>query len=301
MTQQEFDTLETFLQYGDLKTAELVFVGLEEGLGGNHNIQHALDARTQLMSHEIFNEYRGYINKVDTSEGWFIKDSRCLEQAFDIIDNKNVRSLQDVIVDNKSPIMKLQARLHWLLQDENRSSNYSEISNENFRHYESLHRKDSKSAMIDFFPFPRQRTKNEKIDLYKECEGIEKFKSMNAYYKHYENHYEADDKRYNILKGLYDNLPMKISVAYSGTNGVKFKLEKFYRDLGFSNFKEHCTDKVNKGYNKDIKGTHFLLRQPFYIGERINKKSERQIVVLTTFFGQYTSKNDIDVISTWLP
>lgn len=292
----DFKLFETFLQYGDLANANLIFMGMEEGLDGgtypsliiDKLYSLAFDARNELLNNPSFASNRVFLNGKSDIDGWYINDSKCLKRA-----QCNVLGIPYVhkIIRQKQTIT-MQARLHWLLQNNNRTTDYQLITKQDFPAYANLHNSSSGASMIDFFPLP-----NHGVGVFPYtfpslfCDRI-------SYERHYNTLNEVINNRYRILKNAYDSYPMKVSVSYTGKIGGKFRLKDFYISLGFK-FNLLNTGLVNprfSGYISPSQGKRDFLR-----GERINEKGETQIAILTPFFGNgQISYNDIDVISTWI-
>jgi hypothetical protein len=289
MSEQEKHILETFLQYGDLKKARLVFVGLEEGLGIG-KVQEAIDARMILSNDRSFLENRIYLNEENINDGWYISNALHLDQAREQAKNKPKTPLDEITPDySKSLTMRMQARLHWLIQGNNRNENYVNIPS-NFKSYKSLNVPGSENAMIDVFPFPKVSANN----WPKEYKN--QFSAKKDYYDHY---CHPDNIRMKIIRGLYDTFPLNISISYAGILKGDFKLRSFYESLGFEFGPNQYTNTLNPKYNGSIKPSK--RPKPFAIGHRTNQLGIYQEAILTPFFGTgQISFNDIDVISTWI-
>lgn len=296
LTIGQLQLFESFLQYGDLAHADLIFMGMEEGLDGgsyphlNINQLHSLanDARRELLTNSIFAPNRVFLNGINEVDGWYINDSGCLKHAQCIV--LGIPYVRRIIRQKQT--ITMQARLHWLLQNNNCSTGYNLITKQDFPAYPNLHNSLSKAAMIDFLPLPNQGAN---VFPYT-CPPL--FTDRITYERHYHTLNSAINNRYKILENAYNSYPMKVSVSYTGIKNGKFKLEDFYISLGF-NFTRLNTGTVNprfSGYIKPSPGKRDFLR-----GERIKKNGDIQIAILTPFFGMgQLLKTDIDVISTWV-
>jgi hypothetical protein len=286
--------LETFLQYGDPTSANLIFIGLEEGTGGEP-LHLCLKARFKLLTDDRFANHVQFINNKSICDGWFLSDSRCLDQAHNIIGGLPFVPLSEMPQDGEDIlVMLMQARLHWLLRNNNRQQGYLNINNINFPYY-VLHRSGVDSAMIDFYPYLKQ-TANDWPEIYKL-----NFENASEYYTYYDVFNEAVNNRYRIIKNLYESFPMSVSVSYAGYRDGVFLHEAFFSKLGFSFNSLQHTDEVHPAYAEYIKHDPKLTIRDFKIGQRTNNKGKIQKAVLTPFFGQgRLAYNDLDVISTWL-
>lgn len=291
LTSNEFSLFDTFLQFGDLATASLIFMGMEEGLDGKSYpgltgnrvrlYDLAFNSRKHLFCNQIFDNNRVYLNGIDATDGWYINDSSCLAIAQSLC-------TKSYYAFYYSPTMQMQARLHWLLKGSNRSTNYHKIP-KSFATYAYLHSLVSDSAMIDYFPLPNLSVKDF------EYRYFTILTNRNSYETYYNS---MASNRLRIIKKAYDDYPMKVSVSYTGIKDGKFKLEDFYITLGFK-FTRLNTGTVNPRFSRYIvpsKGKRDFLR-----GERIKENGDIQIAILTPFFGMgQLLKTDIDVISTWI-
>lgn len=290
MTNQEKEILETFFQFGDLKNANIVFVGLEEGLGSG-SVNEAILARKLLFEKELFIKHRVFINEIDYKEGWYIDNALCLDQARNYAEGKNIEDLSKLKPDySKTLTMKMQARLHWLITGNNRTDSYSVYSSDEFKNYEFLNIPGSKSAMIDIYPFPKVNANN----------WPEQYKAHFYKKKQYYNYYNQNDNpRIKIIKKVYDKYSLKNTIGYAGILKGNFKLKSLYELLGFKFNGVQFTNMVHPDYSGPIKQS--LKPKPFVIGKRTNPKGNFQKVILTPFFGNgQVSINDIEVISTWI-
>lgn len=300
MTQQEFVTLETFLQYGDLQNAKIIFVGLEEGLG-RCTVQLAINARYELCYNPMFNGYRKYVNGVNINDGWYITDSRCLDQAIALINNNPIPQLNNIHVKHDIT-MQYQARLYWLLQGNNRMNSNNFIAN-SF----PMHITGQSSAMIDYYPFPKKKSNawpNEYHSNFLKKRQSRKGRLTTQCYEGYYNQLNNNNPRYRRLKIIYNKYNMELSIAYAGKECGNFKLYDFYVDLGFNFNAVQKTDKIGPNFQAgpiiaDTPNTAI----EFQIGHRVYKKV-KQTVVLTPFFttrqNPTLSIRNIEVISTWV-
>src|ERR1035437_1560217 len=87
LTIGQLQLFETFFQYGDLANANLIFMGLEEGLDRgtypkltiDQLYSLAIDARRELCNNKtLFGTNKININGKNDDDGWYIKDSACL-------------------------------------------------------------------------------------------------------------------------------------------------------------------------------------------------------------------------------
>ncbi len=296
LTSGSLPPFDTFLQYGDLANANLVFMGMEEGLDGgsyphlnvNQLYYLAIEARRELLYNPIFAPNRVFLNGKNHDDGWYINDSKCLKIAQCIV--LRIPYIPKVI--RQAPTITMQARLHWLLNNDNRSIDYPSINEQDFPAYPNLHNLLSKAAMIDFLPLPNQGVNAFPYSY----PGL--FYDRRTYKSHYNILNGAINNRYSILENVYNIYPMKVSVSYTGINNGRFKLEDFYISLGF-NFKTLNTGIVNPRFSKYIKPSPG--KRDFLRGERKKENGDIQVAILTPFFGMGQLLNtDIDVISTWV-
>ena len=292
LSEEELLLFETFLQYGDLENAKLVFIGMEEGLG-RCCITTAINARIELATSDFFKHSIVFLNGIDFKDGWYLNDSDYLDCAI-----KKVCPDYIKIQESHDSTMRFQSRMHWLLQNNNRTSNYRDIVNQNFGKYNNLHKPGSNSAMIDYFPLLKVGATSFPYA------PNSKFSDRDSYYKYFKKHCDKNN-RWIILKNIYDKYPMAVSIVYSGIENYQFRLKAFYDELRFS-FEhelesEQYTDSVQPDYSKYINPSKPEKRRKFLLGNRVNDNGAKQIVVLTPFFGQgQISNNDIDVISSWI-
>ncbi len=288
MTDKEKEILETFLQYGDLEKAKIVFVGLEEGLGSG-TVKEAIDARMFLQNDKIFKENSVYLNRENINDGWYVSNALCLDLARDKALHKQFKPLHKITPDySNSLTMRMQARLHWLIQGDNRTNNYFNMPD--FKAYNNLNVQGSENAMIDIYPFPKVAANN----WPKEYQN--QFNSKREYYNYYNL---PDNIRIKIIKRLYDSYPLNISIGYAGILKGEFKLKFFYESFGFEFGKKQFTNVVHPKYIGPIRPA--AKPKPFIVGYRTNQKGIYQKAILTPFFGNgQISYNDIDVISTWI-
>jgi hypothetical protein len=289
ITEEDKIMLETFFQYGDLRNADIVFVGMEEGLGGN-TAEVEISARRELFHNQCFNGDREFINGVNSDDGWYINNSACLIKAQRLAKNQSIENIDLTPDYAMSQAMQNQARMHWLLQGNNRTTDYEEYDHEYFKNYKKLNRPNSRSAMIDILPFPNQG-------------GLaEEYQNFFPTRKEYERHYLHEDNiRLRIIKKIYDEFPIPLSINYSGYRKGDFPLRNFFEEqLDFIFGDKKYTSEVNP----ELIGTPISPSEnerPFIIGTRTNKKGSVQKIVLTPFWGNgQIARNDIDVISTWL-
>ena len=284
LTSEEFGIFETFFQYGDLAKAGLVFVGMEEGVGG-YNTQEAVNARLDLFHNHRSKDCIGYVNGKNPNDGWFLTNPLILREILkrnQHTNNANKRRSQTMIIQN---------RFSWLLDSNNSKVNYDNIVDQDFKNYNKLHGINSKTAMIDYYPLPKLKGSSFPY-------SIPQIKNKEAYYD-YHNQFNDNNKRYRLFKRLYDIFTMNISIVYAGIKKGEFKLHELYKELGFT-FEEMNTSQVNPRYTGLIKPKQNKSRK-FLLGYRTNKNNSKQIAVLTPFLGNgQLSYNDVDVISTWL-
>jgi hypothetical protein len=289
ITVNQRDLLETFCQYGDLKKAKLVFVGMEEGLGGN-NADIEIRAREELFNNPIFSSNRIFVNGKNSKDGWYINDSTCLIKAQALAKKISIATLSLIPDYSRSQAMQNQARIHWLLQKDNRTKDYEPYKQENFKNYPHLNKPTSESAMIDLLPFPNQG------ELASEYQVLFSNKIK------YENHYlSTKNKRLQIIKDIYEKYPIPLSINYSGFKNGKFPMQDFFeKKLGFKFHAFKNTSVVNPLLiGTPIKPSKIV--RFFVIGERENEKGLEQKLVLTPFLGMgQFARNDVDVVSTWL-
>jgi len=287
MTNQEKQILETFCQYGDLANADVVFVGMEEGLAGN-TAGIEIQARIKLYTNPVFSANRIFINGKNYQDGWYINDSTCLIKAQALAKRNSIGKLNLAANYSKSQAMQNQARMHWLLQGENRTTDYQPYDHATFKSYNNLNKPGSKSAMIDILPFPNQG---------KLAKGYQNmFPTRKKYVGYY---YSSNSPRMKVIKNLYNQFPLPLSISYSGYKKRVFQLKDFFeKQLDFKFRSIQNTSKVNKGF-QNIKPSGNP--NDFIIGKRTKQDKSIQKVLLTPFWGSgQISRNDIDVFSSWL-
>ena len=301
MTPNQKSILERFLQYGDLQNADLLFVGMEEGLG-RETVKDAINSRIQLYSNPIF---RG-VKVTMANYCWYITDSRCLTQAYQLVQGNALTPL-NLITHNYGIVMQMQSRMHWLLQGNNRTNNYHNMP-KSFTQYAGLHNPNSKTAMIDIYPFPKRSANNWPND-YKFINNGKQNNNLFTKPKDYYNAYSpcnSGNPREKCIENLYNTCPLPLTICYAGISGGKFKLECFYNSLGFTFGKILTTNNIPAQYTGPIRPINNH-GKPFKIGVRkltIENRVISQRVVLTPFFTTRQNPpllmNDIDVISTWI-
>jgi hypothetical protein len=264
---------EHFFQYGDLANADYIFVGREEGLG-REDVATNIKRRLDWANNKPF--YIRYIGE-DNSSGYYIYDVDAADKAL-----------------GKKPIlpdatMRFQSRVKLLLDNDNDVSLANQEDLLLDVYYHTLNRPTSNTAMLDFYPIPMQN--NFPFDIeglgFSTYRNVEKFRE----YCHSES-----SSRIKILKYMYDNFKMRVSIVYAGISNSKFRLQEFYEEIVFS-FDQYDTSMVHPSYLGRVDSSD--KPKPFLIGKR---SSKQQWAFLTPFFGGgQLSFNDIDVIATWIP
>lgn len=291
LTEDELEVFETSFQYGNLKNANYVFVGMEEGLG-RFGYQENLEGRLNFLTKH--NHYVHYIDaEQDYRNGWYvtdIEDSPALLTAINSsLENRGIPISWEV--DRKIyPTMRMQIRLAKLLET---NMDFSTLdlfqSNTDYSSY-PLHTKDGATAMFDWYPLPK-RSKN---DFPYIVSG--KFDDLKSYYHYYDT---QDTTRINIIKNMYDTLPLNISFVYVGIQRGKFKLQKHFEDvLGFQ-FAPYNTGLVPASFSTRMDPSQ--KPKPFSIGQRIRDDGHRQLAVMTPFWGMgQFGFDDINAMAAWV-
>ncbi|NHN33455.1 hypothetical protein [Paenibacillus agricola] len=265
LNEDELQKFETFLQYGNLKDAKYVFVGMEEGLW-RFNYQENIQSRIDFLNHHT--QFVHYLNEEMGFEGgWYVTntdDSLALLTAINGNLEKRGLSVSWEVNRRIDQTMRMQIRLAALLE-----ANLDFSNRQSFRHNDDytayrLHKRGGQTAMIDWYPLP----KKSKADFPYSVPG--KFENSKEYYQYYDT---QDTNRKRIIR-----------------------LQKHYEDLGF-NFKKFSTGSVPSNF--DIKPSK--RSRDFMIGHRERKDGHVQLTVMTPFFGMgQFSYNDIDVMAAWI-
>lgn len=297
--------LEKFLQYGDLRNADIVYMGYEEGLWEvpePYATEISVYARMLLHECSDYQPYRNYINKENDNEGWYINENGIDDDEFSegILAHATQAAITACypLVHWNPPavnVINMQHRLHWLLQPGNRDDNYR-------THHRKLYNglnHHSGRHMIDFYPFPK-RSKKDWPPFYTLNTNLP---AKTQYYNHYDN---PGNNRWELFKGLYNKMRMPLTVSYAGKKNKNFLLLNFFKDVGFTfntdkygRLITNNTGVINPAYSGPITGSH--KPKDFLIGHRLKKDGQKQIVVLTPFLGNgQFGYHDIDPLSTWL-
>ncbi|MFT8323249.1 MAG: hypothetical protein ABF649_20490 [Bacillus sp. (in: firmicutes)] len=267
LTKKDYELFESFFQYGDFENADLVFVGKEEGLDRKTPLETFHNQINLFQSHS---EGFGYIRKAeDVLGGFYIKnleltDDNSVEHAFDAT-------------------MRLQTRIKY-----NIDKNFPVI--ENLRQYRNdvLHRPNSRTAMFDFFPLPKQGSFPYILDS---CLPFYTERTYRDYQK------SGQSKRKKLIKEMYDSYPLKLSWVYTGISNGNFILKDVYVDFGFV-FQEYNTSMVHPN-SKHIVSPNLNEPKTFLIGER-KMGSKTQYAIISPFLSsRQLSDDDVDVITTW--
>lgn len=290
LSTEEYSVFERFLQYGDLKNASLVFVGMEEGLHRD-GFSAAIEQRLRWGNHELQNPFIEFLNGLNYNDGFYINDM-CLS-GFKEAKRKQPGLEWDEYVSNDSldSTMRYQARIKYLVDtnfNDYKAGDQIDINKIKNHVYNILHRKSSKSAMIDIFPLPKQD------DFPYRIEGL----NLKSYDEYTDYCLAKDNPRVKLISSLYNNSPMRVSIIYAGIKHKRFKLYNFYRNLGFQ-FKQLNANSIHE-YFTEIFANNFnnLSSKPvFLLGKR---KGYNQWALLTSFFGNGQISNEqVDVIASW--
>ena len=288
MTPAERNMLDTFLQYGDhFSNSKIIFMGKEEGLG-QHLETAAIPARMSLLTDPAYLSSRGYVNGINHTQGWYITDGGCLGRALG--DSPDTPS--DFV-----QVISFQAYFYWLLQDDNRLIAKSRLGYDWKQYYSMFNTLGSGSHMIDYYPFPKISS-SVIWSYYYQTE----FPTSKKYYGFYCHDRFGTNNRWKILRNLFNNFPMEITISYIGYVNGNFLNQSFYTNLGFIFGKKMTTKNVNPSYAAYIDPSPKPI--DFIIGDRV-QNGKKQIVVQTPFFTRRQPKpmkyEDIAVISSWLP
>jgi hypothetical protein len=298
MTPPEWDLLEKFLQYGDLINANLIYMGFEEGVASfppPHDVEISIEARRLLQVDPIYTPCRIFVNGINDTDGWYINEDRWNFMTYP--EGPLAHAIRAATAGRgfhipwnppNVNVINMQTRLHWLLQNGNRTHNYIPHSATNYAGYNPRIGRH----MIDFYPFPKRGKGSWDSIL-----NVGPIIDINSYYDHYNT---PGNNRWNIISNLYNLLPMNITVSYLGKSRGSFLLQNFYYHVGFTNFINLNTGVINPAYIGPIVPS--VGGRDFLLGERIRPvDGHKQIVVLTPFFGMgQLSYEDIDAISTWI-
>ncbi|WEG13415.1 hypothetical protein PU629_03335 [Pullulanibacillus sp. KACC 23026] len=265
LSKDDYELFECFFQYGDIERADLVFVGREEGLA-RESAQKNFEERLELFRSN--NDGLGYIEQDrDKLGGFYVKD-------IGIYDSESGDSPFD-------QVMRYQTRIKYLLDHNFKLGN-------NLKKYREdvLHRPDSKTAMFDYFPLPKQGNFSYQLS--------EELPFTKRTYSEYQK--SEQSRRKKLIKEMYDRYPMKVSWVYAGIENHGFRLQSVYEDLGFE-FEEEIKIEPHEDY-KDLVPRSNKISRFFKIGKR---KGENQFVILTPFLGNRQINNDeVDAITTWV-
>ena len=289
MTEEDYRVFENFLQYGDLANAQYVFVGMEEGLGGEC-LQTVVDSRYRWSrgEHDNMEAFKG--NKV-LQDAFYIQDMA--EAAWDVTQETfgGNRQLFESRLDIKG-VMSNQARMICLLRS---NFDFLNLDKEQQRKatidcfFNTLHKPNSGTAMFERYPLPKQGHFLYQVDSL----------PFNSYSSYLAYNNQPDNYRAGLIRELYDAYDLPMSIVYAGVHKEEFKLLPFYRDtLGFQ-FESYRTTQVNPITDRvepsTGKGREFL------IGTRRKSNGKLQHAVLTPFLGNgQISNQDVDVITTWI-
>lgn len=288
----QLEVFESFFQFGDIKKAKYVFVGLEEGLASD-SIHRSIETRLNFIAK--YEKSVGYINNEtkDYKEGWYIKDIGDMtwsEYQYKCEHDGYEKSFEEFSSEGAFDLtMRMQVRLTKLLDTDLTESNYERIKNEDTKKYRDfgIHSSKRKTAMFDWYPLPN-RSSNEFPYLIRG--NINTKKKYRAYYDN------IDAIRKELRKKIYDNCSMEISIVYAGIQNKKFKLRKAYEeDLDFK-FAKFSTGEVHEDYISIISPS--IKPKDFLIGKR---KEKNQYVIITPFLGMGCLRYaDLAVIVSWV-
>ncbi|MEN1985542.1 hypothetical protein [Paenibacillus hubeiensis] len=288
LSEDEFHQFETFMQYGNLRDAKYVFVGMEEGLW-RFNYDENLEGRLDFLSQH--HEFVHYVDEKHGYEGgWYVTDTHSAPALLTAINGslKKRGRPESWELDRKiDQTMRMQIRLAALLEA---NLDFSVLKyftkNDDYSTY-PLHKRDGETAMFDWYPLP----KKSKTDFPYVVSG--KFENSREYYNYYDNH---ATNRKQLIRNLYDHYPMNISIIYVGKDRGQFKLLKHYEDLGFE-FHEYSTGTIPSGLDLQPGNKPKM----FMIGRRTRVDGHLQLAVMTPFLGMgQCSFDDINVIAAWL-
>lgn len=278
LNDDEFFEYESFLQYGNLKAANIVFVGREEGL--NEQSIHENHAGRKRWIENI-KENIQYVNG-DRKNGYYIDD----RMKADWIRKMPELTFEQFIVYEKEHkrilVLKAESRLMVLIKEgfellKNDSKSLLENMVDDY-YINKLFRLDGETAMLDLYGLPKQDKRE---------------------YKHNDVSYSGlSSHRKEILKNVYDSYDLPISFVFSGIENKIFRAEDLYTEIGFK-FEEFTTSKVHPSYETKVNPSP--KPKTFKIGYRSDKK---QYCFITPFIGIAGSinatKEDCDVIATWI-
>lgn len=287
LTVRQYEYFERFFQYGNLKQAKYVFVGFEEGLG-QESIEHVIQSRLEFEQEvasavEYLPERIQYRQEPGQLPAYYISD---VDRAAVYTTRSSYRNYEDY--RKRLPVdltMSMQATMKLLADSDFR---FLDITDKQRARrdcfFDVLHKPGSGTAMIDRYPLPKQGKFPYRVD------GL--FRNFDQYIA-YNN--RSDNRRLQILKGLYDEFPMNVSIGYAGISRGEFKLRPFYEQLGFA-FERKDTSMVHPDYEGVV--TPVLQKpKPFLVGVR---ERTGQKAILTPFFGMgQMSYDDLYVIATW--
>ncbi|QHT59061.1 hypothetical protein GXP70_03190 [Paenibacillus lycopersici] len=283
----QYREFERFFQYGNLKDAQYVFVGFEEGLG-QETIEAVIQSRYDFEK-DVSEAVYYLPEQLQPNQGDEGKLAYCITD----MDAASRYTTRNSFTDyphyrTKLPIdltMSMQATLKLLL--DNPSLLGQRISQQERRDcfFDTLHKPDSNTCMIDRYPLPKQGKFPYSVH------GL--FRNFQEYIA-YNNRF--DNYRLQILKGMYDAFPMQNTIVYAGIERGAFKLQKLYESIGFR-FETKYTSDVHPGYKGSVAPVADKVK-PFLLGTR---GATGQKAILTPFFGMgQLGYHDLDVIATWI-
>jgi diguanylate cyclase (GGDEF)-like protein len=296
MNERQYRVFENFLQYGDLRNAHYVFVGMEEGLG-RESLGTVLESRYRWarLAGQSGSFVEGFAQSkpsAELAECFYVNDLDLA--AWDVTKNTfqhdRDRYLKQLKIDG---VMRYQSRMICLLRSRFAfllASREERKKAVRACFFDALHKPDSKTAMIDRYPLPKQTSFNYRF------EGLP-FKSYRQYIE-YNN--RPNSRRNRIIRELYDTCPMTVTIGYAGMERGEFRLRSFYEQILDMRFAAYTTREVPEAYRDTIVPPH--RGKTFLAGKRIRPSDgHEQIVVLTPFLGVgQISDADVDVIAAWI-
>ncbi len=281
LTREEYEVFEYFFQYGPIKSAEYLFVGMEEGLGRD-SIYDVIKTRSnRIQNTPELVDYLG--NERVISQGYYLND---LGEACRL---ETGLQLSEVKLDST---MSMQAHVKLLLDTNFEFLKVLEKEQQKFRiecFYNTLHAKDSNTAMIDRYPLPCQG------GFPYVCDGL--FQNKEEYLNYNNN---AENPRVKIIENMYDRLPLNVSLVFAGIKQKEFKLKSFYEEMKFQFNGDKSFAEVAPGY-EDIVPSVQESASKFTVGKRERPDGQLQYVILTPFLGVgQLSYKELNVITTWV-
>lgn len=277
LDEDQYHFYESFFQYGNLRNADYIFMGREEGLN-EQGIEENRKNR-ELWFKEIPNHIQ-FINTINMDDGYYIDDCKKADWVRTGAKQGGM-PFEEYKSNFPNQHSKTALRGHAILMNYiekgyglNKKQNDEEIKKYLMN---NLHVHNGNTAMIDLYSLPKQ--------------GEIKFLSPDGI---------SEKKRFLLVKKLYETYPMTVTIVYFSDKEARKDLP--FLDLGFQ-FNEVNVDTSN------VKDEYANLVTPsskpknIMIGNRVRKtdRHEQWVIIVPYLRNGAMSNKDLEVLSTWIP